>query len=352
MLALDKLKKREGTALVLSGGATKAFYFHLGVLKALHLNNISSIVGSSAGAFMGALIASGISVEQLLDSVAKKKIYLPEIHEWVNSVTSSMLFRPKYKSLVGQSLYTSYQGLRLVTGLPRLLRKDILAEFLDTLVDSQTKASSFFSTTTLEKTLNGLLSTNDFRDLKTDLYVVATDIDSGRRVVFNSRYQFIDGENRFITDIPIQKAVRASAAVPGLFEPVKIGGRYYVDGEIKRTLSADIGIHLADTVIVSHTYQPLERPENRSIKNLGWFNIVKQSAYIVFHERIRVWEQLYQQQFPDKHLICIAPDPDDEAFFLAPQFSFRAEVQKLLIESGEKAARHALEKYSLSSKAV
>ena len=94
MLALDKLKKREGTALVLSGGATKAFCFHLGVLKALHLNNISSIVGSSAGAFMGALIASGISVEQLLDSVAKKKIYLPEIHEWVSSVTSSMLFRP------------------------------------------------------------------------------------------------------------------------------------------------------------------------------------------------------------------------------------------------------------------
>jgi hypothetical protein len=301
---------------------------------------------------MGALIASGISVERLIQSVSQKKLYLPELNEWVDTFTSSMLFRPRYKSIVGQGLYTGYQSLRLLAGLPGLFRQDILAEILDALVDSQTKASSLFSTATLEETLHGLLPTNDFRELKTDLFVVATDIDSGRRAVFNSRYQLMDDDNRFLTDIPIQKAVRASVAVPGLFEPVKIGGRYYIDGEIKRTLSADIGICLADTVIVSHTYQPLERPENRSVKNLGWFNILKQSLYIVFHERIRVWEQLYKQQFPEKRLICIAPDPDDEVFFLAPQFSFRPEVQKTLIESGEKAARHALEHYGLNPEAI
>jgi NTE family protein len=352
MSALDSLEKRDGIALVLSGGATKSFYFHLGVLKVLHLHNISSIVGSSAGAVMGSLIASGISVERLISSVSQKKIYLPELHEWVDTVTSSILFRPRYKSMLGQGLYTGFQSLRLLANLPFLLRQDMLAEFLDALVDSQTKVSSFFSTATFEETLHGLLPSNDFRELETDLYVVATDIDSGRRAVFNSRYELIDEENRFISNVPIQKAVRASVAVPGLFEPVKIGGRYYIDGEIKRTLSADIGIRLADTVIVSHTYQPLERPENRSVKNLGWFNILKQSLYIVFHERIRVWEQLYHEQFPEKRLICIAPDPDDESFFLAPQFSFRPEVQDLLIKSGEKAARHALEKHGLSPEAI
>jgi predicted acylesterase/phospholipase RssA len=53
MSALDSLEKREGIALVLSGGATKSFYFHLGVLKVLHPHHISSIVGSSAGRSWG-----------------------------------------------------------------------------------------------------------------------------------------------------------------------------------------------------------------------------------------------------------------------------------------------------------
>lgn len=352
MSVLDSLEKRSGTALVLSGGATKAFYFHLGVLKVLNPHEITSIVGSSAGAVLGALIASGISVHQIADSLFHKKLYLPELQQWVNAFTSSMLFRPRYKSIMGQSLYTGFQSLRLIAELPSLFQRDILAEILDSLVNSQTKTSSFFSTAMLEETLEGVLRSDDFRELKSDLYVVATDIDSGRRAVFNSRYQFMDEDNRFMTGIPIHKAVRASVAVPGLFEPVKIAGRYYVDGEIKRTLSADIGIRLADTVVISHTYQPLERPENRSVKNLGWFNIFQQSLYIVFHERIRVWEQIYKQQFPEKRLICIAPDPDDEAFFLAPQFSFRPEVQKALIASGESAARNALAKHGLSPESI
>jgi NTE family protein len=348
MLALDQLEKKQGTALVLSGGATKAFYFHLGVLKALQPQDTVAIVGSSAGAVLGALFASGISIDTLIRVMNKDEIYVPEFDRWVKTLTSTMLFKPRLIDLMRQGAYTGFASLKFLTSLPFVLQRDLLAEIIDTIVNSQTQVSSFFSATALEDLIHGLLPSVDFEDLPIDLYITATDLDANRRAIFNANYELDDHDNHFITGVPLHKAVRASASIPGIFDPVTIQGREYVDGEVKRTLSADIGVRLADTIIVSHTYQPLQLPEERHISELGWWNILKQSGYIVFYERIQVWERIYREQFPDKNIICIYPDPDDETFFLAPQFSFRKEVQATLIASGEKAAQHALERAGMT----
>jgi hypothetical protein len=128
-----------------------------------------------------------------------------------------------------------------------------------------------------------------------------------------------------------------------MFEPVKIKGKYYIDGEVKQTLSADIGVRLADRVIISHTYQPVMLPSGSSVRDMGWVNILKQTLSIIFCERISVWRKIYEQQNPGKEIIWIQPEPDDIDFFLAPEFSFRPEVQKKMIKSGEVAALKALE---------
>ncbi|GAB4526203.1 MAG: patatin-like phospholipase family protein [Anaerolineae bacterium] len=342
MNSLDLLQTKPGTALVLSGGATKAFFFHLGVLKALPMTDITSIVGSSAGAIAGALLASGISPDRIMQGIEDGKVYIPEFDRWISTLRSTMLFRPRYPGILRQSAYTTYESLKFFASLPLLFGRDVVAEFMDILVNSQSKVSSFFSARALEDLVQSLLPSMDFRDLETDLYVIATDINNNRRAIFNPHVDGLDEDNHFMSDVPLQRAVRASASLPGLFEPVKIKDHYYVDGEIKRTLSADIGMRLADRVIVSHTYQPLHLPEGRSISDKGWWNIVQQSVYIVFQERIRVWERLYREQYPEKTLICVQPDPEDEAFFAAPQFTFRREVHQALIQSGEAAARRAL----------
>lgn len=344
MTILDQLKPKPGTALVLSGGATKAFFFHIGVLKVIQPTEVSAIVGSSAGAVAGALLASGTSVDYLIRVLDEHKIYLPDSDSWLTNLRSTNLFRPRYGSIARQSAFTTYKTLRWLSQLPMLYKRDAVAEFLDVLTNSQTQVSGFFSAAALEELLQSVLPSVDFRDLQTDLYVVATDIDNSRRAVFNPHYDLMDDDNHFMCDVPLQRAVRASASIPGVFDPVQIKGRNYVDGEIKRTLSADIGMSLADRVIVSHTYQPLNLPADQSVVDKGWLSVVKQSAYIVFHERIRVWERIYQERYPDKEIICIQPDPDDDVFFDAPQFSFRPEVQKALIHSGEMAARHTLDR--------
>lgn len=343
MREIRQLQKKPGIALVLSGGATKAFYFHLGVLKALHPEPISAIVGTSAGSVIGAFIASGISVETLLTTLYQKQVYLPKFDTWIKTLTSTMLFKPKYMGVLGQSVQTGLAGLRFLASLPGLINKDILAEAIDQVLQSQSHTAAFFDSVALEDLFHSVLPSMDFSETDIDLYVTATALDRHKRAVFNGVYDFEDGDNLFLRDVPMNKAVRASSAIPGMFDPVKIKGNYYVDGEIRQTLSADIGISLSDRVIVSHTYQPLQLPQGQSVAEMGWLNILKQSLSTVFYERIAIWRKIYEQENPDKAIIWIHPDPEDVDFFLAPEFSFRPEIQAKMIECGERAALRAFE---------
>ncbi|MBI5668608.1 MAG: patatin-like phospholipase family protein [Chloroflexi bacterium] len=344
MREIPQLQKKPGVSLVLSGGATKAFYFHLGVLKVLQPENISSIVGTSAGAVIGAFVASGATVDNLLASLYQKQVYLPKFDTWVRTLTSTMLFKPKYQDIAWQAILTGYAGLRFLASLPVLYNRDLVAEAIDRLIDSQSHVTGFFDAIALENLFKSLLPSADFAHTDIDLYVVATCLDCRMRGVFNGRYEFEDGENWFMTNVPIHKAVRASTCIPGMFEPVRINGKYFVDGEIKQTLSADIGVQLADKVVVSHTYQPLYLGDEGSVRDMGWLNIVKQSTSVIFSERIAIWRRIYEQQNPEKEIIWIQPDPEDSEFFSAPEFSFSPDVQKRIIHCGEIAAFKALNK--------
>ncbi len=253
-----------------------------------------------------------------------------------------MMFKPKLHHLIVQGIYTALSSLQFMLTLPFRCKQDIVAEFLDRLILSQRHAPSFFTASELEHLFRTLLPSNDFRDALIDLYVIATSLDSSERAVFNGSVAFQDEHNHFITDVPIHRALRASMSIPGMFEPVKIENKYYIDGEVRQTLSMDIGLALADRVIVSHTYHPLYLPKG-SIHDRGWINILKQSLHIAFYERIASWRDIYAAQYPEKQVIWIEPEPDDEAFFLAPEFSFRPEVQRQMVACGERAARKALE---------
>ncbi|NWF71254.1 MAG: patatin-like phospholipase family protein [Chloroflexi bacterium] len=326
----------------MSGGATKAFYFHLGVLKVLQPHNISSIIGTSAGSVIGAFIASGANVDNLITSLYQKEVYVPKFDAWVKTFTSTMLFRPKFRNLTQQSVQSGIATLRLLMSLPAIYNRDLVAEVLDRLIDSQMYVSGFFDANVLEDLFKSLLPSNDFRDTDIDLYVTATSLDNHERAVFNGNYDFIDHDSHFMNDVPIHKAVRASTSLPGMFEPVKVKGKYYIDGEIKQTLSVDIGLAVADKIIISHTYQPVYLPNPQSVRDLGWLSILKQSLSIVLQERINTWRDLYEAEYPEKEMIWIQPDPEDLEFFLAPEFSFRPEAQKKMIRSGEVAALKAL----------
>src|SRR3546814_11773932 len=80
---------------------------------------------------------------------------------------------------------------------------------------------------------------NDFRELDAKLFVVAVELDSGEPLLFG-------GEGW--DDVPISRAVQASAALPGLYPPVEVRGRHMVAGALRRPMHASVllarGIHL------------------------------------------------------------------------------------------------------------
>jgi NTE family protein len=203
------------TALVLSGGGAKGLA-HIGVLHALDSLGVRPdiIVGSSMGAIIGGLYASGYSAREI-DSLAR-------------SLPLTRLFRT-YEPRVPMSI--------------GLLQPAIVWE-------EESGGLVFQRAAVLESEVNALLNAGflrgnltargNFDSLPIPFRTVATDLLSGKPHVFAT------GD--------LAQAVRASAAIPLLFEPEFVEGRYLGDGG----LSANVPIAVArregaGRMIVSYT---------------------------------------------------------------------------------------------------
>src|SRR5690606_27638492 len=100
-----------------------------------------------------------------------------------------------------------------------------------------------------------LLLTNDFSELEAELFVVANQLDYSRKVVFGKSSYPAPPHDRSVmysTHAKISDAVAASTALPVLFAPYPIADnagtdeksdvKYYIDGEIRETLSTHVGV--------------------------------------------------------------------------------------------------------------
>ena len=122
----------------------------------------------------------------------------------------------------------------------------------------------------LERVFRARLKSDRFADLPRELNVVAVDLDSGEAVAFGRRGR---------RDVPISKAVQASTALPGLYRPVRIKGRDYVDGGVRKTAHINLAIQSgADLVICINPIVPylndtakgaLRRPPQQPRRHLG-----------------------------------------------------------------------------------
>jgi NTE family protein len=153
----------------------------------------------------------------------------------------------------------------------------------------------------LESSLARTLPINDFRELPNKVLITAVDLDSGERIVFGPGYS---------DDVPISQAIAASCCAPGLFRPYRIRDRHYIDGEVARTLSADLAIRAgADVIIVSNVYRPEEaRHAPRSIARRGIANVLRQSLSILLTEKERRGVELLSKMNPHVVFLDVAPD--------------------------------------------
>ncbi|MDT9000303.1 patatin-like phospholipase family protein [Paucibacter sp. APW11] len=326
-------RKRIGVAL--AGGGPLGAIYEIGALCALQeaidgldFCDCDSYIGVSAGGFIAAGLINGLSPRRLCAAFIENSLEPPE------SFDPTVLLRPAWDEY--------RRRLALLPGL-------LAAACWDTVVNGRSITGAFERVGRALPT--GLLSgdslaaklheqftlpgrTDDFRELKRRLVLVATDLDGGEAIPFG-----MPGWDH----VPISRAVQASAALPGLFPPVEIDGRHYVDGALKKTIHASVLLQEGLDLLIclnplvpyeaesgtradgAGTERPKGKPGSRPIPRLvdgGLPVVLSQTLRSLIHSRLELGMKGYGRSHPNTDIVLFEPDHRDAELFLANTFSY------------------------------
>ncbi|RZJ72431.1 patatin-like phospholipase family protein [Flavobacterium sp.] len=213
------VKPRPKVGLVLSGGGAKGFA-HIGVLKVLEKTGvkIDYIGGTSMGAIIGGLYASGYNATQI-DSIFRQTNFDELLGDYIPR-SSKNFYGKRNDELYALSL--PFQKMRI--GIPRSYSKGM------------------YTFNLISRLTHNVRHVRDFNELPIPFFCIATDIETGKQVLLNKGY--------------LPQAIRASAALPTVFSPVELNGQLLVDGGVAnnypieevRAMGADIiiGVDVQD----------------------------------------------------------------------------------------------------------
>lgn len=402
-----RIQDKKSLSLVLSGGGIKAAAFHIGVCIALkekgfkfaggtpdHVRNIYSdnsmtfktYVGSSAGAVISTFLAAGYDIDSVVEAFLQGSGQ--ELVGFKSRREKSP--QPGYLKPFGYSdlFAINVKGAKPSSILSGLFKKKpVVSGGLEVLLKQGFRVNGVFSTKNLEKYLREHCHPeNTFSSLGVKLYVIATQLNFSRKVVFGDFTEtYKDDHLKIANYAKVSEAVAASTALPPFFAPYPITdnrGReiYFFDGEIRDTLSTHVAAdHGSDLVISSYSIQPYHfNKEIGSLHKYGMPVIFNQALYQVVQQKIltHIKQQKNTRQMinavdgylkeinladehreklleilkkrtnfnPDVDYIYIHPSPLDHEFFFADHFSLNPEILAKIVRAGFKAAMLALRK--------
>ena len=338
----NQAKSPPKTGLAIAGGGPVGAIYELAALRALdesidglRLHDLDVYVGVSSGALIAAGLANRISTAELC------RIFMSEEY-------ASLKFDPEHFL---RPAYREY--FQRATKLPAILT-DTLLELIrhpthsgiSQLMSELGKAvpSGIFDNETIHDFLEEAFKItghgNRFDDLKCQLYIVAVDLDSGAAVRFGSESH---------RDVTISRAVQASAALPGLYPPVEINGRCYVDGALRRTLHASVALDEGvDLLIGINPLVPFDVdakhfgsqvPIQKLIRG-GLPLIMSQTFRALIQSRMEAGFKKYYSSHPFADLMLVEPDRGDEEIFFTNIFSYAS--RRALCEHAYQATRKDL----------
>ncbi|HMB54425.1 MAG TPA: patatin-like phospholipase family protein, partial [Thermoanaerobaculia bacterium] len=311
--------------LAMAGGGPEGAVYEIGALRALEdafvgvdFNDLEVYVGVSSGGFLGACLANGVEILDMAQRITSE----PGDHR--NPFRPEIFFSPSRKELMGR-----------IGSVPRLLGEAIrryLSDrddltLLESLMDlSQALPVGIFDNEPVRLFLETLIDdqggTNDFRQLKRKLRIVTADLDSGQAVVFGAA-----GHDH----VPISDAVQASTALPGLYPPVEIDGRYYVDGVLLKTVHASVALEegaqllfCINPIVPVDTARAVEAGVMKRGKLIdrGLPTVLSQTLRTLIRSRLGVGMKAYEKEFPGSDVVLLEPKRDDYRMFFTNVFSF------------------------------
>ena len=194
-LPIFSQQNRPKIGLVLSGGGAKGFA-HIGVLKEIEKAGIKIdyISGTSMGAVVGGLYATGYSATQI-DSIFTATSFQELIQDYIPR-TSKSFYEKRNDELYAVSLPFN----KFKVSVPIALSKGM------------------YNYNLLTKLTQSVRNITDFNKLPIPFLCIASNIESGEQVLLNKGY--------------LPEALLASSAFPSLFSPVEINGKMLIDGGV------------------------------------------------------------------------------------------------------------------------
>lgn len=398
------IQNKKKIALVLSGGGIKAAAYHIGVCLALqekgfrfaggnkevislrksdpHYSQhpqIELYVGSSAGAFVSSVLASGRSLESLITAfqvgVGTDPYY---------KISEVEKLKP-----IGYRHIFHINGKRMLSFLPEaVLEKSILAGGLEVLLKKGFKLNGLFTAGGIERYLRKyVLDENEFSRLGVELYIISTQLNHSRKTIFGPYLESSKTDTtQYIGYSKISESVAASVSLPPLFAPypiLKPDGKeiYHYDGEIRDTLSTHVAAdHGADLILASYSMQPYHySKEFGSLHKFGMPVIINQALYQVLEQKVArhiqfqlkkrntytalkktIEEEGLSKEVQNKILsvltekmdfnphvesIYIAPRSQDHEMFFADHFSLNSKILEKIVWIGFKAGISAMREH-------
>ena len=258
-------EKNETIGICLSGGGALGFA-HIGVLQALEDHGIfpQQIAGSSMGAIVGTFYAAGYSPAEMLQLIKDDKLY---------KITKLMTFRPSFFR------------------------------------------SGLSSHAMLSTLIHELIPHNSFEQLQKKMHICVVNLNT-------AKWEIVDSGNE------LDKWVAATASIPGVFETIKVGDVYYVDGGLLNNMPAQAISELCKTIIgvdviphvvpsklnkptdtLAFSFRAVEHQNSRKGLKLCQF-IIEPKAIEEFHEfSFDAYQAIYQHGY-DATVKYIAENPE------------------------------------------
>jgi predicted acylesterase/phospholipase RssA len=402
------IHKKKKIGLVLSGGGIKAAAYHIGVCLALQEKGfkfsggsrevvqlrksdaaqssgsktsplIELYVGSSAGAFVSSVLASGRSLESLITAfqvgVGTDPYYQIDPNDRLKPIGYRHVF--------------NVNGRRILSFLPQtFFEKSIFAGGLEVFLKKGFKLNGLFNANGIERYLRKyVLDENDFQRLGPELYIISTQLNHSRKTIFGPYLESSKSDSiRHIGYAKISEAVAASVSLPPLFAPYPIKkpdgtDLYHYDGEIRDTLSTHVAAdHGADLIIASYSMQPYHySPEIGSLHKYGMPAIINQALYQALEQKVARHIQFQTQKtdlyntlvqiakeenlsvdlknkilnavkdktghMPNVDYIYISPRHENHEMFFADHFSLNPKILEKIVWIGFKSGINALREH-------
>jgi predicted acylesterase/phospholipase RssA len=281
-------------------------------LEGLDLAALDCYVGVSAGALVAACLANRMSPD-LLVRILDRRVPGEEPFD------PKLFFVPNYREFMRRSVR-----------LPSLVSQAMLyfgrKPFDRTIASAVSRTFralpvGIFDNEPIRRYLQRVLSrpgrTDDFRELEPELVLVAADLESGRPIRFGAPER---------THVPISRAVQASTALPGIYPPVKIDGRYCVDGVLLKTLHASVALEYGVELLLC--VNPVVPVDTRSGEDRGVLEkgsllagglpaVLSQTFRTLVHSRLEVGLAAYGSRYPNATVLLFEPDAEEYGMFFS-----------------------------------